>query len=136
MRKKKSKLQKKKDNPRSKYWKTKADGLWSEVIRLIYKCCVVCDKEGIDPHHLIGRANTATRHSIENGIGLCSLHHTFCNKLSAHGSPLAFAEFLQKEYPEKWEWCSNNKNLIQKPDYEAAYYRLEEQLENMRKEGL
>jgi hypothetical protein len=120
---KKSKLQKNKENPRSKYWKTKADGLWGAVIHEIYQYCPVDDECSghIEAHHLISRANTATRHSIENGIGLCSLHHKFSNKLSAHGAPLAFAEWIQKKYPEKWDWCSENKHKIQKPDYKEAY---------------
>lgn len=124
MKKKISKLQQKKNNPGSKYWKTKADKEWGRVIHSIYQGCAVCDKSPIEAHHLIGRANTATRHSIENGIGLCSLHHKWCNKLSAHGAPLAFSEWLQEHRPGIWEWCSMHKNLVQKPNYELAYYRL------------
>lgn len=123
MKPKKSKLQKNKDNPRSKYWKTKADDLWGAVIHDIYKTCIIGeDCTGrVEAHHLISRANTATRHSIENGVGLCSLHHVFSNRLSAHGAPLAFSEWLQEEHPDKWEWCSENKFKVAKPDYEAAY---------------
>ncbi len=121
-----SNLQKKKNNSGSKYWKTKADKAWGEVIHKIYTECAVCGKSPIEAHHLIGRANTATRHSVENGIGLCSLHHKWSNTLSAHGSPLAFSEWLQEHKSSVWEWCSENKNLVQKPDYEAAYYKLKE----------
>jgi len=124
----KSKLQKKKDNPRSKYWKTKADALWGKVIHEIYQSCAV-DKDcagNIEAHHLISRANTATRHSIENGIGLCSKHHKFSNKLSAHGAPLAFSEWLQVDMPDTWEWCAENKYKISKPDYMAAHNALME----------
>ena len=107
MNKKKSNLQKKKDNPRSKYWKTRADALWGKVIHEIYPRCAIDDDcaGNIEAHHLISRANTATRHAIENGIGLCSKHHKFCNRLSAHGAPLAFAEWIQKNMPKSWEWC-------------------------------
>ena len=125
----KSNLQKRKDNPSSKYWKSKADKLWGEVIHKIYTECAVCGKQPVEAHHLISRANTATRHAIENGIGLCALHHKWCNKLSAHGAPLAFSEWIQENKPETWEWCSRNKNLVQKPDYESAYNRLKEYLE-------
>lgn len=125
--KKKSALQKRKDDPKSKYWKTKADSLWGAVIREIYHSCAVGDEcaGNVEAHHLIGRANTATRHKVKNGIGLCSKHHKFCNKLSAHGAPLAFAEWLQKKQPETWEWCSENKHKVQKPDYKEAYKDLE-----------
>ena len=121
--KKKSKLQQKKNNPRSKYWKTKADGLWGLIIHHIHPVCIVGDdcSGRVEAHHLIGRGNTATRHRVENGVGLCCLHHKFSNQLSAHGAPLAFSEWLQDEYPDKWEWCSENKFKAVKPDYEAAY---------------
>lgn len=128
MKKKKSNLQKRKDNPGSKYWRNKADPLWSEVIRRLYPVCAICGATPIDPHHLISRSNGATRHSIENGMGLCQNCHIFDHKLSAHGAPLAFAEYLQVNYPEKWEWCCKNKNIVCKPDYEGAYYRLRKDL--------
>ena len=123
---KKTLAQKKKD-PRSKYWKTKADALWGAVIHEIYQSCPVDDECAghIEAHHLIGRANTATRHRIENGIGLCTKHHQFSPKLSAHGAPLAFAEWLQKRHPDRWEWCSEYKHKIQKPDYIEAQRNLE-----------
>jgi len=123
----KSKLQKKKDDHKSKYWQNKADSLWGAVIHEIYSCCPVDDEcaGNMEAHHLISRSNKATRHSIENGICLCSKHHKFCNKLSAHKAPLAFAEWLQKKFPEKWEWCSENKHKVNKPDYFEAYKKLE-----------
>ena len=123
----KSKLQKNKDNPRSKYWQTKSDDLWKKVIREKWRSCPINDgcKGNLDSHHLIGRANKITRHRIENGILLCSKHHVFDNKLSAHGAPLAFSEWLQKKLPETWDWCSENKHNMQKPDYQEAYKDLE-----------
>jgi len=123
----KSKLQKKKDNPRSKYWQTKADELWKKIIREKWQSCAVNNdcKGNLDAHHLIGRANKITRHNPENGILLCSKHHVFDNKMSAHGAPLAFAEFVQKKYPDIWEWCSENKHNMQKPDYEEAFKDLQ-----------
>jgi len=125
--KKKSNLQKKKDNPMSKYWKTKADGLWGKVIHEIYPSCAVGEacSGNVEAHHLITRANTATRHRIENGIGLCSKHHKFCPNLSAHKAPLAFSEWLQEHKPDTWDWCSENKWKVQKPDYLEAYKDLE-----------
>jgi len=123
----KSKLQKNKDNPKSGYWKKKADALWGEVIHQIYRSCPVDDNCAgrIEAHHLISRANTATRHSIENGIGLCSKHHKFSNTLSAHGAPMAFAEWMQNNYLDKWDWCCDNKFKVQKADYQEAYKDLE-----------
>ena len=120
---KKSKLQKNKDNPKSKYWKTKADELWGLIIHDIYQVCAVnMDCAGrVEAHHLISRANTATRHAVENGIGLCSKHHKFDSHLSAHKAPMAFAEWLSENDPDKFDWCSKNKFKVAKADYEKAY---------------
>lgn len=126
MKKKKSNLQRRKDNCGSKYWRNRADKEWSQAIRKKYPGCVVCGNTPVDPHHLISRSNAATRHSIENGLGLCQGHHIFDHKLSAHGAPLAFSEWLQLHHPETWQWCCDNKNRVEKPDYKAAYYRLKE----------
>lgn len=127
MKKKKSNLQKNKDNPRSKYWKTKADGLWGAVIHEIYGQCAIDDDcaGNVEAHHLISRGNVATRHDIKNGIGLCSKHHKFSNKISAHMAPIAFSEWLQNHMPETWLWCSENKFKVQKPDYFEAFKELE-----------
>ncbi len=122
--KKKSKLQKKKDDPKSKYWKTKADELWGSVIHEIYQRCAVNNEDCAGPveaHHLITRGNVCTRHNVENGIGLCSSHHKWSPKLSAHMAPLAFTEWLQEHKPDTWEWCSQNKHKTGKPNYRQAY---------------
>lgn len=122
MRKKKSALQKRKDDPKSKYWKTKADDLWKAIIHESSRCAVGEGCAGnLEAHHLISRSSTYSRHRVENGILLCSTHHKFSHELSAHKAPLAFAEWLQKHYPDKWEWCSENKHKIAKPDYREAY---------------
>ena len=123
MKKKKSKLQKKKDNPKSGYWQNKADALWGLVIHDIYQVCAVNDECSgrVEAHHLISRSNKATRHSVQNGIGLCSKHHKFSSNLSAHKAPLAFGEWLEENDPDKYEWCSKNKWKIAKADYEKAY---------------
>ncbi len=121
--KKKSKLQKSKDNSKSKYWKNKSDALWGLVIHEIYQVCAVNDNCAgrVEAHHLISRSNTATRHSVDNGIGLCSKHHKFDPHLSAHKAPMAFSEWLAENDPDKFNWCSRNKYKIAKPDYQAAY---------------
>jgi hypothetical protein len=124
--KKKSKLQKKKDDPRSKYWKARADKLWGMVIHEIYGECAIGENcaGNLEAHHLITRSNVGTRHSIENGILLCSKHHKYCTKISAHMAPLSFSEWLQQNKPETWQWCSENKRVISKPDYKQAYENL------------
>ena len=133
MRKKKTNLQKKKDNPRSKYWENKADEAWGELVHTVYtRCLVNTDCAGhLEAHHLISRANKMTRHKLENAALLCSKHHKFCNKLSAHGAPLAFSEFLQENYPHIWEWCSEHKYETGKADYREAYEELKQKLTDL-----
>jgi hypothetical protein len=119
----KSALQKKKDNPRSKYWQTKADDLWKLIIHDRGRCAVGNDdcSSKLEAHHLISRGNKSTRHCIENGILLCCNHHKFSVKLSAHKAPLAFSEWLEDNDPDTYEWCSKNKWKASKYDYEKAY---------------
>ena len=130
MRKKKSALQKRKGDPRSSYWKKKADRLWGLVIHAGNDRCAVNNGEcagNLEAHHLISRANVTLRHKRVNGILLCSLHHKFSKHLSPHGAPLAFAEWMMMERPEQWQWASENKYRADiKPDYEAAYNDLME----------
>lgn len=128
MAKKKSNLQKKKADPKSSYWRKKADSLWGELIHSLYSMCDVgrtgegpsCSGN-LEAHHLISRGNRATRHNVINGILLCSSHHKFSNKLSAHGAPLAFSEWLQTYRSRQWGWCSENKFKIGEYDYKQAY---------------
>ena len=122
----KSKLQKKKDNPKSGYWLKKADALWGSIIHEIYPTCAVgheCSGQ-VEAHHLISRANRGTRHKITNGIGLCTKHHKFSPKLSPHGAPLAFAEWLVGADNEKWVWCSDNKYKVLRYDYRQSHEEL------------
>ena len=120
----KTKLQKKKDNQRSAYWKTKADKAWGKLIHSMFDRCAVDNGEcsgNLEAHHLINRSNVCTRHSVDNGIILCSSHHKWNKYLSAHMAPLSFSEWLMMARPEQWRWASENKYVIGKPDYQQAY---------------
>ena len=126
-RKRKSALQKRKDDPRSKYWCRKADNLWSGIIHALYPTCAVNDidcKDDPQAHHLIPRTHRATRHDVENGICLCSLHHEYSPRLSPHYGPVGFAAWLQANEREKWEYVLAHKYEIGKVDYKSAYARL------------
>lgn len=132
----KSKLQKKKDNPKSKYWKNKADALWGKVIHEKYQRCDLADDvhvQGSSPcsgakeaHHLISRGNVGTRHNLLNGIILCTLHHKYCKKISAHTASVAFSDWLMKNRPEQYDFVQENKYAIIKPNYQQAYEDLQE----------
>ena len=123
--KKKSALQKKKDNPNSKYWKTKADKEWGRIIHLEESCLVGGNCAGpLQAHHLISRGKVLTRHEVENGVLLCAFHHTFSTECSPHAAPIQFTEFLRLYYPEKIEYVMKNRWRQGKPNYKERYEEL------------
>ena len=114
------------DNPFSSYWRQKADQRWSQVIRQ-QGYCDYCGRRGnLEAHHLIGRNHFATRHRIECGLCLCRHHHRFCGQISPHLAPKAFEAWLQKAFPEQYQWVQHHKTrwIVEKVDYRQAYYTL------------
>jgi hypothetical protein len=124
----KSKRQKSADDPRSKYWLSKADSAWGQHVHSRYSRCAVNDHcaGNLEAHHLLSRSIRATRHDPENGVILCSLHHKYSPHLSPHAAPLQFAEWLRVNLPEKYEWVMAHRNDWRtiKADYKTAYERL------------
>ncbi len=125
--KKKTKLQKKKDNPCSKYWRTKADTLWSKLIREREENkCVICGaKENIQAHHLISRDVKVLRHCLDNGISLCPSCHKFDRRLSAHRGAIPYALWLEEHRKSQHWWVMEHfLNEDEGWDYKEAYNRL------------
>jgi len=125
VKKKKSKLQKRKDNCKSKLWLRKADILWSNCIHLKHEhTCAVGNgdcKGNLEAHHLITRNHRNTRHEITNGILLCSLHHLYSTELSPHGGPVGFGIWMEENRPEQWDWVIKNRwRTKQELDYKKA----------------
>ena len=58
--------------------------LWREVIFYRYPVCAHprCPKKSFDPHHIVSRNYRKLRTIVENGVGLCRLHHNFVENLS------------------------------------------------------
>jgi len=126
----KSNLQKAKDRPGSKYWRAKADVLWGQLIRKKNGgCCIYCGEPATDSHHLIGRDVGHLRHDLNNGIPLCRHHHRLNSRVSAHGSPTAFNQWLLEQHPELWRWVQEHKHELGKPDYRAAHDALKAALD-------
>ena len=126
-RKKLKPLSERKANPKSDYWKEKADDLWKRIIHRtgVCGCRMRGDCSGnLEAHHIITRANKPLRHKIENGVLLCSKHHKFCTKVSAHAAPHAFYEHLEKWYPEQHKWASENKFKTGEYNYQEDYENL------------
>jgi len=134
--KKKSKLQKRKDNERSTYWKAKADTEWGRVIHKTGgvlgqgpRCAVTGRTDGkLDAHHLISKGRGKTRHLPENGMLLSMRIHKYDPEISPHAAPEAWSKWLQENHPEVHAWIleNNRHDPLWKPDYKAAYERLKD----------
>ncbi len=130
-RKRKSDLQKRKDNPSSRYWRIRADVEWAKRVkdRDARKCVICGSMTTVQAHHLISRYVWAYRFEIDNGISLCAYHHKYDLQCSAHRGLIGFAEKLRVCRPELWRagvsrilegFPSNPKKM----DYKVAYERL------------
>ena len=107
MKKKKTKLQKKKDNPNSLYWKRKTLNLWREICLIKYnnKCAICGATEKLEAHHIISKKFCKSlMYSPTNQILLCTHHHNWFGtegyRFSAHKHPIAFYHYLKEHYPE------------------------------------
>lgn len=116
-----------KKGPNSKYWRNKADGVWRELVCMLWSDrCAVCGATGrMEAHHLRTRSLRSSRHGLLNGILLCPSCHKFDSSLSAHKAPLAFADWLEKEHPDHYNYAVNTKKIISKAaTYKETFDRL------------
>jgi len=78
--------------------KSQIDILWSLIVKQrVGNVCEYpdCNKTTyLNSHHIFGKRNMATRWDLENGLCLCTGHHTL-NTFSAHQSP-AFEDWIKK----------------------------------------
>jgi hypothetical protein len=137
--KKKSKLQKKKDDINSSLWRRKADKLWKELVSNNYagRCAICGSADWTQSHHLIPREMRSHRHVIKNGMLLCATHHRFSFELSPHKAPIAFIKWMTTHHKETWDWLLKQeptrhntisfKDVAQKLEIE---YAMERQREN------
>jgi len=129
-----SKLQKKKNNTSSTYWKTKCDTAWGALIHAMYNVCAMENVDVTDPcagnleaHHLISRGRIVTRHSPECGVLLCSKHHKFSKICSPHASPIGFSRFMEIHRPVQYAWVLEHLHDTQesRPNYKERLVELE-----------
>jgi len=136
MQKKKTKLQRSKDNPRSRYWRNKADEAWRQrVLERDRHKCAVCGAEGngnLNVHHLFPRSRPDTRHIIPNGITLCPRHHKWSRECSPHKGPVGFFVWLMRERWSTWAWLE--LSVVEpegfKADFRYQYNRLKDEGNN------
>ena len=104
-----SKLQKKKNDSNSRYWKKKADSLASLICRKKRGKCELCGStENLNCHHLIDRTRVNLRFDPTNLICLCSNCHKWSREKSAHGQPLPFYDWFFKNFPERAKYLIEN----------------------------
>jgi len=81
--------------------------------------CEVCGRSNckLDPHHIITRKNLTLKWDLRNGCCLCCGCHTL-NKLSAHGDPLFFIDWLKTHRLDDYNYLMVKKNERFDKDYE------------------
>ena len=80
----------------------KLDKLWSEEVKSTGKCEYCGKTTYLNSHHIFSRTNYSVRWDIENGICLCSGHHTLISSFSAHKSPMEFTIYIKEKRGEEW----------------------------------
>ena len=85
----------------------KLDKLWLELVKQrAHYSCEYCHKPKgqvqIHTHHIFGRRAFNTRWDLDNGIALCSQHHSYSSAFSAHQTPTLFTEWLKKKLGKTW----------------------------------
>lgn len=121
------------DNPKSTYWRKRADVLWSKLIRWMWGGrCAICGEAGRDSHHLISRRIVSIRHDPRNGMYLCPSHHRLNPYFSAEGGPIAFADWLEQNFPKIHDWILRTRPIIgKKPNYKEIHDKLAEVLSRL-----
>ena len=142
-------------HPNSKHFKTKADTLWSKLVRLNKRRCVICGKPGVttkeglmvnglQAHHLIGRAVMKYRYDFMNGVCLCLCCHGAMpdrrsKQACAHGTGIVqdrFCTELRVKEPEQYSWWQIAKdNRVPEPfTFQEACETLKADLDVLTKE--
>jgi hypothetical protein len=130
----------------------KCDATWALIIKLRagFKC-EVCGKPGqpvkcypdyntggLDAHHILGKTGCRSkyRYEVMNGICLCDNHHTYDVVCSGHANTGASANLIEKLAtidPVRAGWVESSSydrtGAGDKPDYEAIYNDLNDQLQ-------
>lgn len=109
------------------------DEAWSLLVKLkAGMLCEVCGtSNALSSHHVHRRAAISTRWDVDNGICLCSEHHTDSSSFSAHKTPALFHEWLIEKKGDEFVY-----NLRQKYNQTLKLlpFEKEEMLKELRSE--
>jgi len=127
LKKKRTPLQKRKDNPNSKYWRTKADNLFSKLIRERDGECLRCGRtDHLQCAHIQARENRYIRFHPKNAITLCPSCHKWNYEKSLHKNPAAFFTWLREFHPEIADSIGKlSGHPTASGSYREAYYYME-----------
>jgi len=118
--KKKGRKKRRKKAPSASRLKKECDSVWSRIIRSPGRCAVCGRRTSLQAHHLIRRNVIFYRHDLANGICLCPSCHEYSNKLSAHGAPWAFEDWMREHLPDQYQWWCEHRHVLhvgEKVDY-------------------
>mgnify|MGYP003762010899 CR=1 FL=1 len=80
----------------------KLDTLWSDKVKEGGKCDYCGKNTYLNAHHIFSRSNYSVRWDLDNGICLCSGHHTLNSSFSAHKTPAEFIEWIKEKRGIEW----------------------------------
>ena len=103
------------------------DDLRSKLIKIRagFKCEYCGATKYLNAHHIFTRNNYSTRYDLDNGICLCSKHHTLDSNFSAHKTPMEFSEWI---IGERWEDRYQDLKFKTKQLRDKDYDRVEKYL--------
>lgn len=116
-------------NKQVKKLEKQCDEAWSLAIRKPCRCELcgqVGDIKSFDAHHLVHRANKATRWDTDNGVCLCKACHRFKVHMDTMSAAVLFEKLKDKRGQEWFENLECKRWMIWKPTLEN--------LENIKKE--
>jgi len=118
-------------NQQVKKLEKECDKEWSFQVRK-KKRCELCGRSGelsdFDAHHLVHRANKATRWDINNGACLCKACHRFKVHMDTFTTAILFEKLKEKRGKGWFENLDCKRYMVFKPDLKWLEYKLKELL--------
>lgn len=106
------------------------DDLRSKLVKIRagFKCEYCWGTKYLNSHHIFTRNNYSTRYDLDNGICLCSKHHTLDSNFSAHKTPMEFSEWIMEERGrERYDRLKAKTKALWDKDYDKIEkYLIEE----------
>ena len=104
-----------------KYWKDKADALWSKKIKERDRRCIICGSIcNLQAHHIISRRCYSTRYLLKNGATLCDVCHDKAREIGE----AAFCVLLFDNIEVYEELKTKSRELSRYFDFREAYKML------------